>query len=224
MARDVFFNDVRIRVVDLLVKVNVAVFVINTALQVAVALMDPRSVIIVLTLVPLVVNMLNLLTAVLVGIAKRRKSPLLLVMSLVFPLASAGFGLIALFIFVGVTILTCSPCINSECGINITCALCLCLVTTVGLVVNYAAYTVMEDLIINNPTLTERVFMLNLTRVSGTIDPSEIGGISDPLPFIGEVPAVVVRNEGSHSLGTVFANNSVANEGFTFVKLDAAQQ
>ena len=62
--------------------------------------------------------------------------------------------------------------------------------------------------------------MLHLQRVSGTIDPSQIGGISDPFPSEGE-PQPPARTEATTEFGeTVFNATGIANEGFSFVKLD----
>jgi len=103
----------------------------------------------------------------------------------------------------------------------VTCAVIICLVTSLGLVVNYAAYTVLDELLLRNTTLNDRVIMLNLQRVSGTIDPSQIGGISDPIPLVGETQRTASTVSASNSSATVFDFNGIANEGFTFVKLDS---
>jgi len=115
LAREVFFSDARINVLGLLIHINVVVVLLNSSLQIVIAVLDVRYLIEVLALVPLIFNIFNFFTAVLFGMAKVQKSPRLLVTSLILPLASAGFGVIGIILFVATTILSCSPCVNSSC-------------------------------------------------------------------------------------------------------------
>jgi len=103
----------------------------------------------------------------------------------------------------------------------IACGVIVCIITSIGLVVNYAVYRVLDELLLNNTTLNERVIMMNLQRVSGSIDPSQIGGISEPIPCEGETQLPVRTVATSELCGTIFDFNAIANEGFTFVKLDS---
>jgi len=115
LAREVFFNDSRINVLGLLIQVNVAVVLLNSTLQIVIAVLDVRYLIEVLVLVPLIFNVFNFLTAVLFCMAKIQKSARLLVTSLVFPLTCAGLGVAAMVLFGATTVLSCSPCVNSSC-------------------------------------------------------------------------------------------------------------